>query len=398
MLSVAELQKEMSGKNVNGWQMMSRFLSAVKLMTSSLLDGDADALADQIIASTCELLECERTTLFLVDAELNEIILVVGRGAANIRLPIGQGIAGHVALTGQPVNIPDPYNDSRFDPSFDKKTGFVTRSILCSAVRDPEGNTVAVLQCINKMNSSFTSADLMLISHLAVHVGIVINNSKLLESQRKIHSKLHSVLGIVRSLHAQSTPHSLMFTISCQIHQIIDADRCTLYLVDHKRQQLVVLQGDVDIRIPMDKGIAGHVATTQKPYLIADAYKSPYFSKNVDMKTGYRTKSILAMPIFASATDNQKIVGVLQVINKLDDIGYFTQADQDLMGTLSNIAGPLLAEASQQLLRHGNASAHTDTEMFRKAGDKDSTTEDVARPAFGGMALLEEEEDEEDAF
>merc|ERR1712086_780243 len=101
---------------------------------------------------------------------------------------------------------------------------------------------------------------------------------------------------IVKSLHSGAVSvNSLIFTLSNKSNELVDADRCTLYMVDRTRKipQLVVMQGDVDIRFPLSKGIVGSVASSGVPLLIPDAYKDSRFSRDIDIKTGYRTKSIL---------------------------------------------------------------------------------------------------------
>lgn len=77
--------------------------------------------------------------------------LMVAEGASGIRVPVGKGIAGTVAEKGELENIKDAYEDSRFDPSFDKKSGYRTQSVLAAPVRDGQGRIVGVLQVINKL-------------------------------------------------------------------------------------------------------------------------------------------------------------------------------------------------------------------------------------------------------
>lgn len=376
------LKEEMGGRQVNGWQMMTKFLSAIREMNAALNEnGDAGEAAEQIIKSTCELLDCDRTTLFFVDEEAHEIILVLASGANNIRLPIGKGIAGSVAETGASLNIHDPYSDDRFDPSFDAAHGYKTNSILCTVVRDPEGEAVAVLQCINKNSEKgFSAADEMLIKHIAIHAGIVLNNARLLESERSTQDKCSALLQVMQTLHSShmTSPHSLIFILSNQVHRLVDAERCTLYLIDQSRNQLVVMQGDVDIRVPMGKGIAGHVAHTGETLMIADAYEDPRFSKDTDLKTGFRTKSILTMPIFSNKvepeTGKQEVVGLLQVINKTDDTERFLKSDETLLRTLLNIAGPLVEECSDKLLGKSQASGFDEAIVKSKTGGNSPTT------------------------
>src|SRR5947209_16319585 len=97
---------------------------------------EIDALLEVVIGHVTSLLEAERSTLYLIDYRRSEIWSKVlqGGGLREIRLPLGQGVAGDVCATGSPANIPDAYADPRFHPEFDKASGFVTHSILCAPV------------------------------------------------------------------------------------------------------------------------------------------------------------------------------------------------------------------------------------------------------------------------
>eukprot|EP00456_Euglypha_rotunda_P056994 TRINITY_DN46965_c0_g1_i1.p1 TRINITY_DN46965_c0_g1~~TRINITY_DN46965_c0_g1_i1.p1 ORF type:complete len:194 (-),score=1.02 TRINITY_DN46965_c0_g1_i1:7-588(-) len=147
-------------------------------------------------------------------------------------------------------------------------------------------------------------------------------------------------------LHSSYNINSLIFTLSARAHQLVGADKTTLYLVDHNHQppQLVVMQGELDLRLPLSTGVAGHVATTGLIVNIPDCYKDDRFSKSIDLKTGYHTKSMLCMPMFADETRKQ-VIGVLQLLNKLDD-GFFLPADESILTVLLNIAGPIIAKSS----------------------------------------------------
>lgn len=99
----------------------------------------------------CHLLNAERSSLFLVEG--NTLLLKVARDIPQdeeIRIPIGSGIAGVVAQTGQTINIADAYADERFNPDVDKQTGFRTRSILSIPIKNQQGRVFAVAQLLNK--------------------------------------------------------------------------------------------------------------------------------------------------------------------------------------------------------------------------------------------------------
>ena len=101
-------------------------------------------------------------------------------------------------------------------------------------------------------------------------------------------------------------------------------------------QPLRSAQGEVNIRIPMNAGIAGEVATTGKIVNIPEAYDDSRFNQEVDKKSGYRTRSILCMPILAG----KEVVGVIQLLNKAE--GPFDDEDEEVMASFLSIAGPIL--------------------------------------------------------
>src|SRR5437762_13010006 len=90
---------------------------------------DIDALLNVVMGHVTQLLSAERSTLYLVDRRRGEIWSKVlqGGGLREIRLPLGEGVAGEVASSGEPANIPDAYADSRFKREFDQASGFHTR-------------------------------------------------------------------------------------------------------------------------------------------------------------------------------------------------------------------------------------------------------------------------------
>ena len=111
-----------------------------------------DRLLAMIIEETTAVMSAERSSLFLIDAEKSEMWAKIAQGVdvVEIRFPVGTGIAGTVGKTGELINIPDAYQDARFNPEFDKKTGFRTRSILCVPLKNIVGETIGAIQGIEK--------------------------------------------------------------------------------------------------------------------------------------------------------------------------------------------------------------------------------------------------------
>ena len=150
-------------------------VEASKLINSSI---EADALFDSILGVARDELGVERGTLYFVDEAKGEIWSKIADGLA-IRLPIGKGLAGTVAATGQPVILLDAYADPRFDRSQDQRSGFRTRSMLCVPIRNRDGRVVGVLQLLNKKTGSFGPHDLEFLAAISEHMAIAMENATL---------------------------------------------------------------------------------------------------------------------------------------------------------------------------------------------------------------------------
>lgn len=160
-----------------------------KALSSTL---DLDELLKLIMQEITVLMDADRSTLYIVDHEEEEIWSKIALKAEvkEIRQKLGKGISGHVAATGESINIPDAYKDDRFDPTTDKKTGYQTRSILCMPVYEPlsqkeDREIIAVLQVLNKRDGYFSGEDEALLESLASQVAISIANARLYQQLDK---------------------------------------------------------------------------------------------------------------------------------------------------------------------------------------------------------------------
>ncbi len=142
-----------------------------------------DPLLALIARETCNLLDAERATLFLYDARTDELFSRIATESEieEIRMPARRGIAGAVVVERAPLNIPDAYQDPRFNPDIDKQTGWRTRNILAVPMTNLEGEMVGVLEAINKRRGPFSDEDGRLLGALAAQAGVALERAQLLE-------------------------------------------------------------------------------------------------------------------------------------------------------------------------------------------------------------------------
>lgn len=155
---------------------------------------------------------------------------------------------------------------------------------------------------------------------------------------------LIALLKIGQTVAAETDINVLLKVIAEETKAAIQADRCTVFLYDRKTDELwskVALGMDSEeIRFPANKGLAGHVVRTGETINIKDAYSDDRFNKEIDLQTGYKTQTILCMPI---KNLKQEIIGAFQVLNKLE--GEFTEEDEDLLVAIGSSAGIALENA-----------------------------------------------------
>jgi sigma-B regulation protein RsbU (phosphoserine phosphatase) len=155
--------------------------------------------------------EAERGTIFLVDHKAGKIWSLVAHGLEEeeIQQPIGRGIAGHVALTGETVIIHDAYRDARFNREVDQRTGFRTRNLLCLPIRSKTGKITAVLELLNKRQGPFTDDDTDFLLALSAHVALALENAQLhraLLEKERMEKELGLARDIQRSLLPETAP------------------------------------------------------------------------------------------------------------------------------------------------------------------------------------------------
>jgi adenylate cyclase len=169
------------------------FLDIVADITSQL---DLDQLLQRVMAEATRILGAERSTLFLHDERTGELFSRIAMGAKinEIRFPNHAGIAGAVFTTGKAINIPHAYADLRFNPAFDRQTGFFTRSILCTPVINKQGKIIGVTQVLNKRGGAFSPEDESRLKAFTAQVAIALENAKLFEDVQKIKNYNESML------------------------------------------------------------------------------------------------------------------------------------------------------------------------------------------------------------
>ena len=184
----------------------SRKLDLILDVTRQLMTvTDLTKLLGEMARATTTLLACDRATVFLVDREKGEVWSKVALGSGEIRFPVGIGIAGTVAATGETINIPDAYADPRFNPEPDRTSGYRTRSLLTFPMTGHDGAVIGVFQAVNKRAGAFDTEDEDTLASLASSAAVAVENALLIDAQKQLWMSLVETLAITVDARDQQT-------------------------------------------------------------------------------------------------------------------------------------------------------------------------------------------------
>lgn len=185
---------------------LSLLFEATRLLNSTL---DLAELLELILRIARTEVKADRGTVFLVDPKRNELWSIAASGLDHqeIRMPIGAGVAGRVAATGEALNTDDAYSLPYFDPGFDQRLNYKTRSLLSLPIRHHSGEVVGVLQLVNAQSGHFSAEDAEFLAKLSGHMAMALENARLhrdsMEQQR-----LDRELSLARSIRQRLLPES----------------------------------------------------------------------------------------------------------------------------------------------------------------------------------------------
>ncbi|MFO5492031.1 MAG: GAF domain-containing protein, partial [Cuspidothrix sp.] len=328
-----------------------QFIRAIDLINNEDLETMLEKVLEAITLKIGQILQAEHTAIFLVDHDKGQLWSKVPQDNSQefleIRTSINMGIPGHVASTGNCLNISETRNHPLFSSELEKQMGYQIRNLLCMPVLSSKNQTVAVVQLANKAGDiPFDAEDEERFRDFVAAIGII------LESCQSFYVAARHQRGATALLRAtQTLGQSLDLEVTLQIVMeqariLMQADRSTLFLYRKELDELWTKVAEVngknliEIRISATRGIAGYVATTGEALNITDAYTDPRFDPSIDKKTGYVTRNILCLPVFNSANE---LIGVTQLINKQQ--GSFTASDEEFMRAFNIQAGIALENA-----------------------------------------------------
>jgi signal transduction histidine kinase len=338
---------------------------------------DLDQLLNLIMEKVTLLMEADRSTLYLLSDDRKELWSTVIQGGEllEIRLNVGEGIAGWVASSGEVVNIPDAYIDKRFQPAVDLRSGYRTRSILCTPMRNSLGSIIGVAQVLNKKGGPFTADDEELLNALSGQAAMAIENSKLyhsvvaknvelLEAQEKLQQKtyeLNVLFEIEKDMNAAHDLEELLERILHRALATVGAEAGTIALreADSDRLRFMTTAGPIADRLrhktlQMGVGVLGWVAARRQSVIVNDPKADTRHAIEFADEVGAAPRQLICSPIIGA----DEVLGAIELIDKLsdsddDDGEGFAEGDLQLLTLIAGQASKAIQlQRSQQEREH----------------------------------------------
>uniref|UniRef100_A0AAY4DCZ5 Phosphodiesterase n=1 Tax=Denticeps clupeoides TaxID=299321 RepID=A0AAY4DCZ5_9TELE len=344
----------------------ARLLELVRDVSSHL---DLTTLCHRIFLHINELIAADRYSLFLVGEDSSNQKFLVSRlfdvaegstleevSSRCIRLEWNKGIVGHVAATGQPLNIRSAYQDPRFNAEVDHITGYKTQSILCMPIKNQRdevrpGNLAR--SCGE--NSAFTEQDEKDFSAYLAFSGIVLHNAQLYETSQ-LENRRNQVLLDLASLifEEQQSLEVLLRKIAATVLSFMQAQCCTIFIADEEsmnsfssvfHMEYEELGGSMEFTSreydasKINYMYAQYVKNAMEPLNISDVTKDQRFPWTSE--TPEPVKSLLCTPIRNGKKD--KVIGVCQLVNKMDEasgtVKTFNRNDEQFLEAFAIFCG-----------------------------------------------------------
>lgn len=295
---------------------------------------DLEQLLELILEKIIDAVEADRATLYLLDERRNELVsrIVQGDEVRQIRLRMGQGIAGHVAQTTKTLLVNDPYSDPRFNQELDLSSGYRTQSILAVPMKNHLGRTIGVIQVLNKKTGPFNDHDAIILAALSTQAAIAIDNSRLFLSVTQKNTEL---LEIKEQLEHRVRDLKLLFDLESAMGRATSLDELfTGVLTEALRtseayagafalkggalpgQLYLMFQGEEQLHrhaINASAGLLG-AAITEGEVVFTNAPSShPGFDRSLDQLLGQPMRGCIVVPLEGEEGD---AMGAIALFNK----------------------------------------------------------------------------------
>ncbi|ETV96814.1 hypothetical protein, variant [Aphanomyces invadans] len=338
---------------------------------------DFPKLSLLVMQSTKELLDTDRCTLFVTKTlPNNEHVLCawqsdINNGTVNqswrnrgheIVVHMGQGIAGACAETRRLINVPDAYEDKRFNRAWDEKTKYRTKSILAMPIISSKDSLLGVIQMINKSGgTSFKAKDEEHIAMVSQLIALAMENNNLFQKTQDVSKCIGTY---IRHLPLNEA----LLNMNMHAEEIVGVQCACIYLNDERTSELYtfhrIRKTRVDLKPSLYKNsILEEALTLKEPLIVNNVSQYTHYNPTVDTLNGIAAQQVMFVPLFQfgkTGVDDRVFIGMLQLVNRKGTTHDFDY-DDSLVAIIANqVSGILMSIIERQTMHQ----LHEDTKML----------------------------------
>ncbi|KAH0785083.1 3'5'-cyclic nucleotide phosphodiesterase family protein [Histomonas meleagridis] len=282
----------------------------------------------------------------------------------SITVPVDRGIVGATYRDSTIFNVPDSYEDPNFDSTIDLETGYKTKTLLSVPVKSIHDKNIGVIQLLNKLDGKpYSKLDIGFAKIYSQLSALILANYRNFTKLKKRTIQFHS---LISDFHDNNIREEMKKIINL-VQVSTNSEGSTLYLVDNILNVITtyVINGPkIPSTFPIPNSIAGHSIEIKKPILTNNPYREKVFNQSGDLNNGYKTKSLIAVPIFNTNNDDEPLA-VLELVNKKVNNEY-NQEDLKIAEKFAAFIGLRLENRKQKMIiEHGKA----EVEMAKWIGE-----------------------------
>ncbi len=302
---------------------------------------DPNLILKELLTHITALLNARRSSLFLVDHKKGVLIPKILQGVSepvDITIPIGQGIAGWTAKTGEIINIEDAYSDPRFNPEFDKKFNFRTYSLLSLPLLNQNGDIIGVIQVLNKRDAEkFSQTDVLLLEALAAQASIFLENAQLYQDLLQKRRELEIVFELEQQINQSLALDEILSNIVKKVVTLLDCEAAGLAVVREKKHRLFIYSLSessdkaftLDTEIKPNQGFMSWALYYGQELICNDPENDNRVCEIVNQNVDFPIHSLLCIPI----KNSERILGAIELFNKN---GGFSEDDLRLVRQIAS--------------------------------------------------------------
>ncbi|MCB9538896.1 MAG: GAF domain-containing protein [Myxococcales bacterium] len=351
-------------------QQEERLAGLVRIAASLNSTRDPSKAMRAMVAEISTLLEADRTTIYELRPDDNMLrgLAVQGAQSLEVGVPVGAGIAGMVAASGKPINLKDAYLHPRFDPKFDKLTGYRTRSMLVVPMRNPKREVIGVVQVLNKLDGYFSVEDEHLLAALAAQAAITlealhlqlrlnISNAELREASRQLEYRVRELELLYDNERAMADAHDEEALVGHVLQLAAKVARCEmagLFLPDPESgigpAWLRTADPDAPLTplcdLEVGDGVLGKAAS--RGHALVLARPADFTAEAVPPHLGGTCAVLVRDAVAAPLVDGGRTIGSLALINRRSTGGRNDEEDRRLAVLLGGQIARAVARIQEQ--------------------------------------------------